>query len=255
MILRRLTEAFRKQDWFTVAVETLIVVFGVFIGLQVNNWNADRSLRAQEAGILANIREDLASDERQLAEGVASANRNTQAANYALSAAGREVADGVFFATMSSDQVQEDFPIPAQQDFDKKLAPRLWSIAVVRYHPTQSSAAFDALMASGNLGLIRDGALVAALQQYQRRWGDIEVSQNSTLRPFRDHTVFVGQKFGLSAFSEMPEAEFIALVRDNKELEAALRTMAEYSLIHRELLAETLNVNAALQARLEAPAP
>ncbi|MFT5774992.1 MAG: hypothetical protein ACI9NG_000943 [Hyphomonas sp.] len=29
----------RKQDWFTVAVETLIVVFGVFIGLQVGNWN------------------------------------------------------------------------------------------------------------------------------------------------------------------------------------------------------------------------
>jgi hypothetical protein len=42
MILRRLTDALRKQDWFTVAVETLIVVFGVFIGLQVNNWNGTR---------------------------------------------------------------------------------------------------------------------------------------------------------------------------------------------------------------------
>lgn len=42
MILRRLSTAVRKQDWFTVAVETLIVVFGVFIGLQVNNWNAAR---------------------------------------------------------------------------------------------------------------------------------------------------------------------------------------------------------------------
>jgi hypothetical protein len=37
--LRRLADALRKQDWFTVAVETLIVVFGVFIGLQVGNWN------------------------------------------------------------------------------------------------------------------------------------------------------------------------------------------------------------------------
>ena len=42
MILRRITDAFRKQDWFPVAVETLIVVFGVFIGLQVNNWNEER---------------------------------------------------------------------------------------------------------------------------------------------------------------------------------------------------------------------
>lgn len=38
MILRRITDAFRKQDWFPVAVETLIEVFGVFIGLQVHNW-------------------------------------------------------------------------------------------------------------------------------------------------------------------------------------------------------------------------
>ncbi|MBO6689339.1 MAG: hypothetical protein JJ931_12850 [Henriciella sp.] len=57
MILRRLTTAFRKQDWFTVAVETLIVVFGVFIGLQVNNWNEARQdhaiARQLEAGLIA----------------------------------------------------------------------------------------------------------------------------------------------------------------------------------------------------------
>lgn len=254
MILRRLTEHVKAQNWFAVALDFVIVVIGVFVGLQVNNWNADRSLRAQEAGILTSILEDLASDERQLVEGIASANRNTQAANYALNAAGLQVADGVFFDVMSADQDRETFSVPEQQDFDSSLTLRLWSISVVRYHPTRSSAAFDTLMASGNLGLIRDAQLVAALQQYQRRWRDIEVSQNSTLRPFRDHTVFVGQKFGLSAFSEMPEAEYITLVQDNKELEAALRTMGEYSLIHRELLSETLKENAALKARLGAPA-
>ncbi len=30
MILRRLTESIRRQDWFTVALEVLIVVLGVF---------------------------------------------------------------------------------------------------------------------------------------------------------------------------------------------------------------------------------
>ena len=43
MILRRLTDALRKQDWFTVVIETLIVVLGVFLGLQVNNWNEARA--------------------------------------------------------------------------------------------------------------------------------------------------------------------------------------------------------------------
>ena len=55
MILRRLTTAFRKQDWFTVAVETLIVVFGVFIGLQVNNWNEARQNYAVERHLKAGL--------------------------------------------------------------------------------------------------------------------------------------------------------------------------------------------------------
>ena len=42
MILRRLTNAIRRRDWFTVVIETLIVVLGVFLGLQVNNWNVLR---------------------------------------------------------------------------------------------------------------------------------------------------------------------------------------------------------------------
>lgn len=55
MILRRLTTAFREQDWFTVVVETLIVVLGVFLGLQVNNWNAARVMLADEADLLSRM--------------------------------------------------------------------------------------------------------------------------------------------------------------------------------------------------------
>ncbi|WP_373006243.1 hypothetical protein [Hyphomonas sp.] len=60
MILRRITDAFRKQDWFTFAVETLIVVFGVFIGLRVNNWNAARIEQAQEQEYLIRLKDDFA---------------------------------------------------------------------------------------------------------------------------------------------------------------------------------------------------
>jgi len=68
MILRRLTDAFRKQDWFTVAVETLIVVLGVFLGLQVNNWNAARADTATGEAYLARIAEDIRSDDVRLAD-------------------------------------------------------------------------------------------------------------------------------------------------------------------------------------------
>ncbi len=43
MILQRLAASIRKQDWFTVLIETLIVVLGVFLGIQLGNWNAERA--------------------------------------------------------------------------------------------------------------------------------------------------------------------------------------------------------------------
>lgn len=36
MILRRITANFRRQDWMAVAVELVVVVLGVFIGVQAS---------------------------------------------------------------------------------------------------------------------------------------------------------------------------------------------------------------------------
>ena len=59
MILRRIIDAFRQQDWFTVLVEIMIVVMGVFLGLQVNNWNEARQDRAREALYLERLHADV----------------------------------------------------------------------------------------------------------------------------------------------------------------------------------------------------
>ena len=59
MILRRLATAFHKQDWFTVVIETLIVMFGVFLGLQVNNWNQARFERADTHNVLERLERDF----------------------------------------------------------------------------------------------------------------------------------------------------------------------------------------------------
>lgn len=42
MILRRISEGIKKQDWFVVFIEVMIVVVGIFIGLQVDDWNEKR---------------------------------------------------------------------------------------------------------------------------------------------------------------------------------------------------------------------
>lgn len=57
MILQRLATSIRKQDWFTVFIETLIVVLGVFLGIQLGNWNEARADRARETALLIELKE------------------------------------------------------------------------------------------------------------------------------------------------------------------------------------------------------
>jgi hypothetical protein len=44
MILRRVTKQVKDQNWFAVGVDFCIVVLGVFLGIQIGNWNADAAL-------------------------------------------------------------------------------------------------------------------------------------------------------------------------------------------------------------------
>jgi hypothetical protein len=64
MILRRIAQSIRARDWFTVAIEFAIVVAGVFIGIQVANWNEARKFAAQERSYLAQLRDEIANNNR-----------------------------------------------------------------------------------------------------------------------------------------------------------------------------------------------
>lgn len=58
MILRRISENVRSQNWFAVAVEFVIVVVGVFMGLQVQDWNEARKERIEERELLGRLYEE-----------------------------------------------------------------------------------------------------------------------------------------------------------------------------------------------------
>jgi hypothetical protein len=48
-ILRRISEAFRKRDWFGIGFELFVVVLGVLLGLQASRWAAERDERQYQA--------------------------------------------------------------------------------------------------------------------------------------------------------------------------------------------------------------
>jgi hypothetical protein len=59
MILRRLVENLKQQHWTGVFIELVIVVLGVFIGMQVSNWNGMRIEQARTAQVLDAFRADM----------------------------------------------------------------------------------------------------------------------------------------------------------------------------------------------------
>ena len=59
MIFRRMAETIRRQDWSTFLVEILIVVVGIFIGLQVDDWVTARQDRQDELLFLEQLHADI----------------------------------------------------------------------------------------------------------------------------------------------------------------------------------------------------
>ena len=60
MLLRRMIEHVRKQDWFAVAIDFVVVVVGVFLGIQLGNWNDERVFDNHERTLLLELRAEIA---------------------------------------------------------------------------------------------------------------------------------------------------------------------------------------------------
>ena len=67
MILGRAREHVAHHNWFAVAVDFAIVVVGVFLGMQVTNWNQLRLERQQAGEYRAMLIDDLQANQQNLA--------------------------------------------------------------------------------------------------------------------------------------------------------------------------------------------
>ncbi|MEL6362642.1 MAG: hypothetical protein AAFR21_16310 [Pseudomonadota bacterium] len=255
MILRRITEHVRTQNWTAVALDFVIVVVGVFMGIQLGNWNEARANAAKEQAVLAAILDDIEADFIGLNGALDAAVLATQASNYLLEAAGLQPLTELKTPIFASLLGTNDLPIIEDMSSREAKPAQLWTAIAVRYYPTQNDAAFDGLVAAGDLALISDQDLVHDLKAYTALWDALEISQERTFRPFRDRLVFVGQEHGLSPFKNVDENELARLVKADPTLEGAVRTMMEYGVLHwqsmKTLRADAEALTADLRAALE----
>lgn len=147
MILRRVIGHFRQQEWTAIAIDFVIVVVGVFIGIQVSNWNETRVLRERERTHLEQLLIDLESDRDTGERGVAAANRIDDAATAVLA-----VLEGAPQAVAISDADLMRFLLEAGY----------------AYLPQGNPTTYNEMISTGALGLLQSVELKRALGEYYR---------------------------------------------------------------------------------------
>ena len=135
MILRRLTQSLKEQNWIAIGIELVIVFVGVFLGMQVTNWNEDRETRHKAALFTARLSEDL----RKEGWGY----EYLSAYSIDLNKNQRQVLDALTGELPLSD---EQFLISAYRATQYKFNDRF-------------RAAYDELVSTGNMGLIANQQL------------------------------------------------------------------------------------------------
>lgn len=146
MLLRRFMRQLKRQDWMAVAIEFGTVVFGVFFGLQVSEWNQARLDRAMERAYIARISSDIARSRAQIV-----------VSNEAM----RVQADGATLALRSLDACE--VPLAARDTFARALY-NLGKFDTA----TLDQTAIEELKSTGRSSVLRSVELREALSALSR---------------------------------------------------------------------------------------
>lgn len=168
MILRRFADALRQQNWTAIAIEFALLVLGVFLGIQVANWNEQRETRRKAEVFTARLTEDLRKEGWGY-EWIIQYNRETNANQ-------RRVLDAMAGDITLSD---EQFLVSAYRATQYKENNRY-------------RATYDELVSTGTIGLIADQTLrETAGNVFAAPWLDqiAEQTRNSEYRKLFRETV------------------------------------------------------------------
>lgn len=239
MILRRVIAHFRKQEWTAIALDFLIVVLGVFIGIQVSNWNAARADRSREAVYIAGIAKDIRSDIEEIEEINRVSTLRLSAMGYLLEqATGVPLPDG--FASARGTIAIEPSP--------RYEADNPSTIGVAMFILTTfdgNRLAYDTMVNTGGIGIIRDGALIREVQTYYANV-DKALTFEDALEVNRVKLVDAQQQSGLSPVDAMPAAQLAQAFARDPALLAAAKNYWLYTNRHlkimKDLRAEAQNI-------------
>lgn len=145
MILRRVIKHVRGQEWTAIFIDFFIVVVGVFVGLQVQNWNEIRNIKSEEARLVSQLAVNV--------DGAIISKKNWI----------RSTDKSVDVLASAIDFIQN---APEQTVLSEAHCGALWSSHIIIWQPSKLMT-FEEILLTGGLGTLSNHKLREALMTFQ----------------------------------------------------------------------------------------
>ncbi len=242
MILRRVIAHFKKQEWTAIALDFLIVVLGVFVGIQVSNWNALRVDRLRADNYLERLHSDFKLISDRLEGNIAEYDQALQSVEYI------------------QDEIDNRPSLTEEQASDFRSALNNIDASSI---PAWRSATYTEMQSAGVLDLIDNARLKQALVDYDQgaviahtAWGTLINRQIEFVEPILFSLIEYGPKVGVTRGTDVINVLRFDYqrMRNEGEFRAALSALARTQSNNRVLQANQLALARQVLANLPAEA-
>lgn len=201
-MLRSLSTHFKNQNWMAVAIEFLIIVVGVFLGLQAQEWNQQRTDRIEEQAYMERLAEGFVAIDRDLRQCLSVYADSLDAIN-------------VVSQAFEDSGEYHTIVIANRDDFANALI-RMTADTV----PAGRSATYLEMLSTGDLSILRDTELRDALVAYDERaqtnresWRSLREESIAYMQPLYAH-VTLNVELDAQRVSSIPSFDENSIARD-----------------------------------------
>lgn len=231
MIQRRLGERLKQQDWVAVTIELILVVVGVFLGIQVANWNDQRKERSLEAAYQSRIAQDVRSDADELNEIIRVSAVRMALLNVILpKASGAPLPTG-FDSARGRVAIEPVLPYDPKSRFSPTYA--LFILTPL----DGNRSAYQTMISTGAIADMHDIATLRRIQDYYAAV-DRELHYEVGLEQNRDKLIDAERKVGISPVRSMSVEQLTTAFAANPELLATAENYWLYTNRHLKLTRE-----------------
>ncbi len=221
MLLRRVTQHVKEQNWFAVALDFVIVVAGILIAFQITEWNEARVDNARIERRLDNITVDLRADIVEISEIVEIAQWRSAAIFAILTASDNapvkqyEAADGEIFDVFQ--------PSPFESQLTTTANNAITWLATL----DGNQGAYEALISTGDLQIIEDQDLAREIQAYYAHAKEV-YDQDRAHQFLRDLVEQSKHRLGAGVVSKITLDQLIEFARNDHQFAAELSSLFAY---------------------------